>query len=348
MKKVCTFLVVVLLAVAMRGADQPKIPALPEALANNAVARLRGGAQLFSIMGLGPRKTWKDVSNRMYVLHMGSDTWVPGPDLPGVAGRLGASAAGAQNRVYVFGGYIVDKDGNEIIVPDVNAFIPNEHRWYRAPDMPVAVDDAVVGVLRDRYIYIIGGRSNAGPVNKVQVYDAQKNAWSEATPYPGTPVFGHAGGLVQDTIVYIDGAARNTASGAPYVASDQCWMGKIEPRNPHKIVWTKLPDDPGTARFGIAGGSSEKEHRIYFSGGTSEPHNYKGLDYHGKAVEPAATTFYFDLRSNSWDFVGSDTPEPRLDARGLLSTPQGMLIVGGMLQGQTITKDVTVISVKKK
>ena len=119
-------------------------------------------------------------------------------------------------------------------VGDVNSFVPDDHRWYRAEDIPVPVDSAVIGVNHDRYIYLVGGRSKSGPVNNVQVYDAEKNTWSQATPLPGTPVYGHAGGLADDVIVSVDGARKNTAAGNPYVASDECWMGKIDHKDPEQ------------------------------------------------------------------------------------------------------------------
>ena len=53
--------------------------------------------------------------------------------------------------------------------------------------------DAVAGVYRDRYSYVIGGFTPAGLTNQVQVYDLETKQWSQATPSPGTPVLGHAG-----------------------------------------------------------------------------------------------------------------------------------------------------------
>ena len=80
-------------------------------------------------------------------------------------------------------------------------------------------------------------------------------------------MFGHAGAVVGDTIVYIDGAYKNPAGGQPkYVPSDECWMGKIDHHDRSKIQWTKLPSHPGTARYRIAAGGSEKDQKIYFSG----------------------------------------------------------------------------------
>ena len=90
-------------------------------------------------------------------------------------------------------------------------------RWFRGEDIPVPVDDSVAGVYRDRYIYLVSGWSKTDAVRDVQVYDAQKNVWSKATPIPGTPVFGHAGAVVGDTIVYVDGAHKNPAGNRAQV-----------------------------------------------------------------------------------------------------------------------------------
>ena len=147
--------------------------------------------------------------------------------MPGVAGRLGASAIGAKGQVFVFGGYTVDGQGNRATVADVNAYLPAEQRWYRAADIPVPVDSAVIGVTHDRYIYLVGGRSKNGPVNNVQVYDVEKNTWSQATALPGTPVFGHAGGLADETIVYVDGAKKDPSRQATWRRMNAGWARSI-------------------------------------------------------------------------------------------------------------------------
>src|SRR5262249_20355575 len=162
----------------------PRIPSMPAAVSGNAVASLKGGLLLFSMMGMGPKKVWDDVTSQVYVLRLASGKWSEGKPVPGVAGRLGASAAGARGQVFLLGGYVLDSKDNEITVSDVNAYLPEGQRWYRAADIPVPVDNAVVGVTHDRYIYLIGGRSKKGPVNNVQVYDVENDSWSQATPFP--------------------------------------------------------------------------------------------------------------------------------------------------------------------
>jgi N-acetylneuraminic acid mutarotase len=345
MKKVSAFLLLALCAVLLLAADEPRIPPMPAAVSSNAVASLKGGMQLFSLMGVGPRKTWDDITNQVYVLHLSSGRWSDGKPVPGVAGRLAASAIGARGQVFLFGGYVVDSKGGEITVSDVNSYVPEGQRWYRAADIPVPVDSAVIGVNRDRYIYLVGGRSKSAPVNNVQVYDAEKDSWSQATPLPGTPVFGHAGGLVDDTIVYIDGAMKNAAIGAPYVVSEEGWMGKIDHKDPNKIEWSKIPPHPGPAHFRIVAGPSDN-HRIYFSGGSANPHDFKGLGNDGKPAEVSPVTFAFNLHGNRWETISENTWDPRMDTQGILVTPLGSLLLGGMAKNQAVTARVAVLPKK--
>ena len=342
MKKLPVFLLPVLCAVFLLAADQAKIPPMPVAVSSNAVASLKNGIEVYSLMGVGTKKTWDDITNKMFVLRFKSGKWLESRPVPGVAGRLGASAIGARGQVFVFGGYTVDGQGSEMTVGDVNSFSPEDHRWYRAEDIPVPVDRAVIGVIHDRFIYLVGGRSKNGPVNNVQVYDSERNTWTQATPFPGTPVFGHAGGVADETIVFVDGAKKNTA-GAAYVASDECWMGKIDHKDPNKIEWSKLPAHPGPGRFGMVAGAGEHEHRIIFSGGTTTPHNYKGLDSEGKLAEISPVTFAFEVHGTKWEAITEDTFDVRADAGTVLSTPLGPLVLGGMLKNGAASARVLVL-----
>jgi N-acetylneuraminic acid mutarotase len=337
MKKSALVLLPVLCAACLLAVDQSKVPPMPDAVSNNAVAALKNGIDLYSFMGIGAKKTWDDVSNKMYTLRLTSGKWVEGRPVPGVAGRLAASAIAARGQIFLFGGYVVDGQGSEMTVADVNSYVPEEHRWYRAEDIPVPVDSAVIGVNHDRYIYLVGGRSKNGPVNNVQVYDAEKNAWSQATPLPGTPVYGHAGTLADDTIVYVDGAKKGPVEGPPYVASDECWMGKIDHKDPNKIDWSKLPPHPGPGRFGIVAGAGERDHKILFSGGTTNPHNFKGLGFDGKLAEISPVTFAFEVHGSRWETITEDTFDVRTDGRGILMTPLGPLVLGGMLKNGAIS-----------
>src|SRR5258708_36949553 len=96
MKKLSGFLLLALCAAIMLAGDASRIQAMPAAVSSNAVASLKGGLQLCSLMGVGPRKTWDDITNQVYVLHLSSAKWSDGRPVPGVAGRLRAAAAGVR------------------------------------------------------------------------------------------------------------------------------------------------------------------------------------------------------------------------------------------------------------
>ena len=346
MKKLLPLLFCFLLVRSLRAADQPKLSPLPLAVSNNAVALSHEGkeSKVFSFMGMGAKKTWDAITNRAFQMDLSTGKWTEVRPAPGVAGRLGASAASIKDQVFLFGGYVVDSQGGETTVPDVNVFVPYENRWYRAEDIPVPVDDFVLGVYRDRYIYLIGGWSKAEPTRNVQVYDTEKNKWMQATPIPGTPVFGHAGAIAGDTIVYVDGAYKNPDSASPkYVASSECWMGKITKADITKIEWTKLPAHPGNAHYRIAAGGSDKEGRVYFSGGTDNPYNYNGMGYNGQPSEPSPVTFAYNVRAGKWEVINENTPDPAMDHRGLLVTSHGLVIAGGMNKSQQVTANVRVV-----
>jgi len=351
MMKAILFSVLLLPALHLAVAQELKLAHLPEPVTNNAVTSLksRGGVLLFSFMGMGVKKSWDAVTNNSYYLDPDWDKWYPLRPIPGTAGRLGAGAVAARGSLFVFGGYVIDSQNRGQVVPDVDVYEIGEQRWSRGADIPTPVADAVVAVYRDRYVYLIGGRGRTGIVSNVQVYDAENSRWIEATPTPGTAVFGHAGAILDDTIVYVDGAYRETSAGQTAVlTSDQCWLGKINHKDPGKIEWSKLPPHPGAARFEIAAGSSEKDRRIYFSGGSDTAHDYSGVGYDGKPAEPSPVTFAFDLKSAKWELVNDHTPNPTMDTDQLLVIRDNLVTVGGMEKGQQVSARTTILPLKAK
>src|SRR5215472_13066235 len=95
---------------------QIKIPPLPAPVSNNAVATGRVGKheQLYSFMGMGPKKTWDAITNDAYAFDLGSKKWAKLHPVPGPAGRVGASAVEARGEVFLLGGYTVDGRGDEL------------------------------------------------------------------------------------------------------------------------------------------------------------------------------------------------------------------------------------------
>jgi N-acetylneuraminic acid mutarotase len=343
MKKLLLLALALLLLVAAAPSVQELAP-VPAPVSNSAVTAVTINRQIlvYSFMGLGPERTWNSVTNAAYALNLKYNKWTTIRSAPG-SGRLGAVAASAQDQVFVIGGFVPDQSGLQAVVPDFSIYDPIGLRWYRGPDLPTPVRDAVAGAYHDRYIYVVGGLGKTGPTNQVQVYDIVAQRWLEATPSPGTPVFGHAGTVVGDTIIYVDGAKKNTAaSKPPYIASDECWIGKIDRKDPKKIQWNKLPSHPGAARYRIAAGGSDKDARAYFAGGSEAIYDYSGIGLDGKPAEPSAEVFAFNLRNNSWESM-QNAPNPTMDHRGMAATPDGLLIVGGMASGPKVVANTVVL-----
>jgi N-acetylneuraminic acid mutarotase len=345
-------LFVLVLAIGFHGGEEPKPSPLPAPVSNNAVAisHDEGGAKIFSLMGIGPKKTWDAITTSTYQMDVDTGKWTERRPVPGVAGRLAASAVALHDQVFIFGGYVVDAQGGETTVGDLNVFVPLENRYYRGKDIPVPVDDAIAGLYRDRFIFLVGGWSSAkgDAVRDVQIYDTDKDVWLQGAPIPGTPVFGHAGAILGDTIVYVDGAYKNPNGANPkFIASTECWLGKIPKKGDiTKIEWKKLPSHPGNAHYRIAAGAGpleKKGGRIYFSGGTDNPYNYSGIGYNGQPAEPSPVTFAFNVHTGAWETVSENTSEPTMDHRGLLVTHRGLILVGGMEKGQQVTAKVTVV-----
>src|SRR6202140_4607471 len=150
-----------LLVVRLQAAEEPKLSPLPAPVSNNAVAISHDdyGSRIFSFMGIGPKKTWDAITASAYEMDPGTGKWTEKRPVPGVAGRLAASAVALHDQVFIFGGYVVDAQGGEARGSDLNVFFPAENRYYRGKDIPVPVDDAVVGYFTiATFFWLAGGR----------------------------------------------------------------------------------------------------------------------------------------------------------------------------------------------
>jgi N-acetylneuraminic acid mutarotase len=332
----------VVIAIAAAGITPPNssepVQPLPAPVTNNAVAvvKVSGEELVYSLMGLGPEKDWKAVTNASYALNVKYNKWTTVRSVPG-SGRLGAVAVNAREQILLLGGFVPDNRGMQAIVSDFSIYDPVALRWYRGPDIPTPVRDAIAGVYRDRYVYLVGGFSPKGPTHEVQIYDAQAQRWLRATSFPGTAVFGHAGTVVNDAIIYVDGAEANPSGQTPrYAPSTECWLGRIDRHHPEKIQWKKLPSHPGSARYRIAAGGSDRDQKVYFAGGTDAIYDYSGIGLDGKPGEPSPVVFAYNLRTNAWEVIEENDSHATMDHRGLAVTSDGLIVVGGMGAGQKV------------
>ncbi len=186
------------------------IPALPEPVANNAVAKvvIHEQAYFLSFMGLGKGKAHHDIHNKVWVLKVGDDSWHAAKGVPStqpLVGRLASTAVGVGEHAYVFGGYTVSHDHQEVSTPDVYRYDVITNSYTPLTSMPVPVDDSVALAYKQRYIYLVSGWHNDGNVNLVQVYDIKTDTWQQASPFLGKPVFGQAAAISGNTMLVCDG-----------------------------------------------------------------------------------------------------------------------------------------------
>src|SRR5713226_3424149 len=99
MKRYFGFVLLIAFAGLLFAVPLPKYEPLPAPLSNNAVAsvKTRGSLLLFSLMGMGPKKTWDATSNAAYSLDTDTGKWSEVHSVPGTVGRLAAAAVGRVN-----------------------------------------------------------------------------------------------------------------------------------------------------------------------------------------------------------------------------------------------------------
>ncbi len=317
---------------------------LPIAMSNNAVAALEHeqGTDYYSFLGLTSAKTWRDVSARAWWLPAAAGQWRELPVVPG-PGRLAAVAASTAGSVWLFGGYTVAEDGAEESVPLVLKVNARADPVYQSvASMPVPVDDAVALAYQDRYIYLISGWHDLGNVNLVQVYDTQTDRWQQATPYPGNPVFGHAGGMVDEKMLVCGGVKLEyPATGERrFGVSEQCWLGKVHADDQRRIDWHQTAPMPGPARYRAAAVGDSKGTRIIFAAGSDRAYNYNGIGYDGEPAAALASVVSYDLRTGQWHCHQALTTAS-MDHRGLLLASEfaELIRIGGMDDQQQVSAD---------
>ena len=343
MRRGISIFALALLALACEAAQQEPLQ-LPIAVANNAVAGLEieGTPHLFSFSGLGVGKAYRDVTSAAFSVDLRAGVVTRLVDVPGGKDRLASIAVGLHDRIFIFGGYTAAEDGSEVSTPEVYAFNPEDRSYQRRADMPTPVDDTVAFAYANRYIYLVSGWHNDGNVTNVQVFDTWEDRWFAATDYPGTPVFGHAGGIVGGTIIVADGVGLIGAADGrrQFAIVGEAYKGTINPEDPSDITWKAVSPHPGVPLYRMAAVGSEAAGMIVFAGGSDNPYNFNGIGYDGEPSKPTERVFAFDPATDSWA-VFADKSVATMDHRGLVEFDGVFYTMGGMVAGQTVTSGIS-------
>jgi len=324
-----------LLAAMLSGHARAAAPART----NWTVARV--GERVFAFYGLGADKTRLAIARDVHAYDIRRGQWRKLGAIPVTQGRLGSIAVSIGARVYLLGGYSIAADGVETSQPDVLRFDPATDRFASETTMPVPVDDTVALPWRNRWIILVSGWHDSGNVRDVQLYDTRTKHWSSGTPWPGQPVFGHAGGLVGDSMIVCDGvtAVKGADGKHRFAISHACWRGELDPRAIGRIRWSALPAHPGPPLYragAIGTGHGNASARIVFAGGSARPYNYDGIGYDGIPAAPSARVVSFDLRCNAW-IEHRPLPQAGMDFRGMIEADGRFLLFGGMRAGQVVS-----------
>ncbi len=312
-------------------------PHLPAPVTDNAVAALETerGATVLSFTGMDSTKQWNGVTDAVYRWDVSSDAWTEGAPVPG-GGRLGSAARVVRGRVYVLGGYTVDREGSRHSVPRVDIYDPASDSWSRGPDMPVAVHDAASGVWRDSLIVLVSGWHDSGDVDDVQWYDPGAGEWFAGTPVEGDAVFGMAGTVVGDHVVYTDGVVVRPGMDG-FAMDTAAWAGEVDPDDPASISWRPLATHPGPVVYRAASGTLGA--LAVFVGGTDRPYDFNGIGFDGTPSEPLRQVLEYSPASGNWRHLPAP-PIPTMDHRTLGVVGGTVYLVGGMEAHQRVSDKV--------
>lgn len=306
-----------------------------------AAAADANGTAIFAFYGMGPDKHREAITREVRAYDPAARRWRALPPLPVAQGRLASAAVRIGGAIYVVGGYTVAANASERSTAQVLRFDPRSGSARAVAHMPVPVDDSVALAWRDRWLVLVSGWHDDGNVRDVQFYDTRTRRWRLGTPWPGEPVFGHAGGLVGDTLVVCDGVTATLAARGRhrYALTDACWRGTLDPAHPGTIAWQTLPPHPGVPLYRAAAtGTTLGGARVLFAGGSTRAYNYDGLGYDGLPAPAAAGVFAYDVAARRWTAC-APLPVASMDHRALVEAGGRFFLLGGMRDPQRVSAE---------
>lgn len=328
------------------------LPPLPEPVANNAVTKVitKQGEYLLSFMGLADKKNHTAIHNKTWALNISKpdQQWQikkPVPSSLTLKGRLASVATSIGSDAYIFGGYTVSIDHQEVSSPDVFKFDVINNEYTQLANMPVPVDDSIALGYLNRYIYLVSGWHNDGNVNLVQVYDTKTNTWQQASPFLGKPVFGQAGAISNNIMLVCDGVSIKAHKNKrrSYQGIAQCFKGIIDKNNPLKIDWRMVEHPTKTPRYRMA--ATSVNNKIVMLGGSTNPYNYNGIGYDGTPSPASSEIWLFDLKTQQWQIENNHNTKT-MDHRGLIFHNDRLITLGGMDNNQNVISDVVIRKLK--
>ena len=264
-----------------------------------------------------------------------TDSWAQIADVPDTEGRIAASASGVNGKVYLIGGYKVFSNCDEFTSPRVDIYDPLTDTWSLGDSVPIRTDDHVQVVYKDSLIFCISGWSQNTNTRFVQVYDTYLDQWQNKGNIPSLGLFGHAGGLSGDSILYLDGVRITNQ----FVLVNAAYLATIDSVTLN-LSYTSLGMHPGDRVY--RGGGFAFGGRIAFTGGTNNAYNVDGIGYNNVPSVESGRTFGYDLASGTWEDYARN-PDSVMDVREIAQVNGNeFYVIGGMEANQSVTNKVSV------
>ena len=322
---------------AQMGWTWTELPSMPTPVSNNAVtaATVGGVPYVYSFTGIDTTKLYSGINLGAYRYNTQTQVWETIAAVPDTLGKIAAGANTVNNIVYVFGGYHVFSNNNEISSDRVHRYDPENNVWLSdGAAIPVPIDDHVQAVWRDSLIFLVTGWSNSGNVTNVQIYDPANDSWQAGSSLPlGSTftAFGASGAIVGDTIFYHGGA-----SGFSFGGTKRLRRGIIDANDPTQITWDYPGDAPGT--LGYRHAAITYQEKVFWIGGSNNTYNYNGIAYNGSGgATPLDRILSYQSTTATW-LEGLGAPFSVMDLRGAAQlSPTSWVICGGMESGQQVS-----------
>lgn len=316
---------------------------MPAKRSNMAAASVEVGdtTWIYCFMGIDSSKACgSGIRLEAFKYNTVSDQWYPIPNVPDTEGRIAASASSVNGKIYLIGGYKVYSSCNEFTSPRVDILDPVGDTWSLGDSVPTPTDDHVQVVYKDSLIYAISGWSQNTNTRSVQVYDTYQDNWTYANIIPGPGLFGHAGAISGDTILYTDGVR---ILGFNFILVNSVWKGVIDSQNPNSISWSSLMQHPGDRMY--RGGGFSYGSRIIYTGGTNNAYNIDGIGYNNVPSVESGRTWGYDLATGMFEEYPHN-PDSVMDVREVVEVNDNQFyVIGGMSANQTVTDLVSVFVV---
>ncbi|MCL7451473.1 MAG: LuxR C-terminal-related transcriptional regulator [Anaerolineae bacterium] len=175
----------------------------------------------------------------------------------------------------------------------------NESRWRTGAQMPTPRTDLAV-VVHGRRIYAIGGVSNDGVTDRVEIYDPDVDAWTSGSPKP--TAVGFVSAVALGDKIYVPGGLD--AGRVP--------QNVLEIYDPATGAWEEgAPLPKALGAYGLA----TLDGAIYLLGGRAGPEEY------------VASVYRYDPAGDTWEELS-----PMAQARGFLGAApldDKIYVVGG-------------------